>query len=170
MNNKKERQVSKMVLYNIIPRKRSNGLRVKRLFDEPFELMGNRISSLFDDFFEGFGAELEVFSPRMDVTENEKEISIALELPGVSKKDIHLSLENDCLAIEGEKKEEHEEKEKGYSHIERSYGSFRRVIPLHAEVDNGKVKATFKKGVLTVQLPKSKETQKIAKNIPIENN
>ena len=106
----------------------------------------------------------------MDVAENEKEFSVALELPGVSKKDINLSLEEDCLTIEGEKKEGHEEKEKGYSHIERSYGTFRRVIRLYAEVDQGKVKATFKKGVLTVKLPKSKEAQKVTKNIPIENN
>ncbi len=159
-----------MVLYNIIPRKRNNGLRVRRLFGEPFELMNNRMSSLFDDFFEGFGTELEAFSPRMDVAENEREFTVALELPGVNKKDIHLLLEKDSLTIEGEKKEEHEKKEKGYSHIERSYGSFRRVIPLQAEVDESKVKATFKKGVLTVKLPKSIETQKTTKNIPIENN
>ena len=170
MNNKKERQVSKMVLYNIIPRNRNNGLKVRRFFDEPFELMGNRMSRMFDDFFAGFGTELEAFSPHMDVTENEKEFLVALELPGVSKKDVQLTLEKDCLTIDGEKKEEHEEKEKGYSHIERSYGSFRRVIPLHVEVDESKIKATFKKGVLTIKLPKSKESQKIAKNIPIENN
>ncbi len=159
-----------MVFYNIIPRKRNNGLGVRRLFDEPFELMGNRMSSFFDDFFEGFGTELEAFSPRMDITENEKEFSVALELPGVSEKDIHLSLEKNCLTIEGEKKEEHEEKEEGYRHIERSYGSFRRVIPLSTEIDESKVKAAFKKGVLTIKIPKSKEAKKIAKDIPIENN
>jgi HSP20 family protein len=159
-----------MVLYNIIPRTRNNGLRVRRLFDEPFELMGNRMSRVFDDFFEGFGTKLEAFSPRMDITENEKEFSLALELPGVSKKDIKLSLEGDCLTIEGEKKAEHEEKEKGCTHIERSYGSFRRVIPLNADVDEGKIKATFEEGVLTVRLPKSKKAEKVAKDIPIETN
>jgi HSP20 family protein len=159
-----------MLLYNIIPRKRNNGLRVRRLFDEPFELMGNRMGRFFDDFFECFGTELEAFSPRMDVAENEKEFSVALELPGVSGKDVHLSLEKDCLIVEGEKKETHEEKEKGYSHIERSYGSFRRVIPLYAEIDANKAKATFKKGVLTIKLPKSVKGRETIRKIALENN
>ncbi len=62
------------------------------------------MGSLFDDFFEGFETELEAYSPRMDVTENEKEFSVALELPGVSKKDVHLSLEKIVLSLKARKK------------------------------------------------------------------
>jgi len=167
---KKERQVSKMVLYNIIPGKKNNELRVRRFFDEPFNLINGRMGRLFDDFFEGFGTEVEVFSPRMDITENEKEFLVTVELPGVAKKDVHLTLEKDYLTIEGQKKEEHQENEKGYTHIERSYGSFRRTIPFSAEIEQNKVKATFKKGVLTVELPKSRKAQKTARDIPIDNN
>ena len=70
--------------------------------------------------------------------------------------------------IEGEKREEQEEKGKEYYRMERNYGSFRRVIPLPAEVDESKAEANFSKGVLTIRLPKTPEAQKTARKIEIK--
>ena len=72
----------------------------------------------------------------------------------MDEKDVKTELENATLTIRGEKKEEHEEKERHWHRVEHSYGSFYRVIPLPAKVDGGKAKAKFQKGVLTVTVPK----------------
>ncbi len=137
----------------------------------PFTLLRREMDSLFDNFFQGFDVEplesrMGVFSPKVDVTENDKEINISAELPGLDEKDIDVSLHNDMLVIKGEKKEEKEDKGKDYYKMERSYGSFSRTIPLPVEVETDKVQAKFKKGVLSISLPKSAkavaETKKIA--------
>ena len=129
------------------------------------------MDSLFDNFYRGFDigpfeSRLGAFSPKVDVTENDKEIKISAELPGMDEKDIEVSLHNDMLTIKGEKKEEKEDKGKDYYRMERSYGSFLRTIPLPAEVETDKVEAKFKKGVLSITLPKTAkavaETKKIA--------
>jgi len=144
---------------------------VRREEYEPFSLFRHEMNRLFDDFFRGFELEpferrLRTFTPSVDVFENDKEIKITAELPGMDDKDIDVSLNKDSLTIKGEKKEEKEEKKKDYYHMERSYGSFSRTIPLPAEVDTDKVKAEFKKGVLMVTMPKTskaiEETKKIA--------
>src|SRR6266567_90639 len=84
----------------------------------------------------------------------DKEIKVSAEIPGVEPKDIDVSVEDGILTIKGEKKYEREEKEKGQYRMERSYGSFERTIELPAEVDESKAKAEFKKGVLRLTLPK----------------
>jgi Molecular chaperone (small heat shock protein) len=126
-----------------------------------------RPASLFDlmeDFwkspFEGFpGMPLrDMAYPAVDVSEDEKEITVKAELPGLEAKDVELSLENNVLFIKGEKKFEGEEKKENYLRIERSYGSFVRSVPLPREVKSEKVKARFDKGVLTVSLPKAEKT------------
>jgi HSP20 family protein len=137
----------------------------------PFALFRNEMNTLFDNFFSGLDTEpltarFGSFTPTVDVKESEKDFTVAAELPGMDDKDIEVSLGRDSLTIRGEKKEEKEDKGKNYYRIERSYGSFSRTIPLPAEVDVEKVKAEFKKGVLTVTAPKTakaiKETKKIA--------
>lgn len=155
-----------MVLYNIIPRKKNNALRV----NDPFEFFSNRMSHFFDEIFGESETALTAFSPRLDVSENEKEFSVTVELPGVDQKDLKLSLENGYLTIEGEKKEETESTEKGYHHVERTYGSFHRAIPFDSEIEEDKIKAKFRKGVLTVKLPKVPQAKNEAKAIPISNN
>jgi HSP20 family protein len=113
-----------------------------------------------------FEGRIGAFSPKVDVTENEKEFNISAELPGMDDKDIDVSLQNDMLTIRGEKKEEKEDKGKDYYRMERSYGYFSRTIPLPVEVETDKVDAKFKKGVLTITLPKTAkavaETKKIS--------
>jgi HSP20 family protein len=146
-------------------------LPVKREEYSTFSLFRQEMNRLFDNFFRGFDIEpfekrFGAFSPSVDITETDKEIKVAAELPGMDDKDIDVSLTKDTLTIKGEKKEEKEEKKKDYYRMERSYGSFSRTIPLPVEIDTEKVKAQFKKGVLTVNLPKTakaiKETKKIS--------
>lgn len=137
----------------------------------PFSLFRSEMNRLFDNFFRGvdiepFEKRFGAFQPDIDVTETDKEIKVSAELPGMDDKDIDVSLTKDSLTIKGEKKEEKEEKKKDYYRMERSYGSFSRTISLPIEIDADKAKAQFKKGVLTITLPKTtkaiKETKKIS--------
>ena len=86
----------------------------------------------------------------------------------MEEKEIEVSLADDALTIQGEKKEEKEQKDKGYYQLERSFGSFRRVLPLPAGVDTQKAEASFKKGVLTITIPKVEEAKSKVKKIAIK--
>lgn len=101
----------------------------------------------------------DAFLPSLDVGEGKKEITVKAEIPGVEAKDIDVSLDGRTLTIKGEKKQEKEEKEENYHCIERSYGYFNRSIELPAEVDPSDIDASYKKGVLTVTLKKSKVSE-----------
>ena len=125
----------------------------RRMFDvEPFfrrELMGHGI-------------------PAVDIAEKEKSFEITAELPGMDEKNIEIKLSNGNLVIKGEKKEEAEEKKKGYYLSERHYGSFEPIFNLPKGVDADKVEASFSKGVLTIILPKKPEAIKPEKHIDIK--
>jgi len=134
---------------------------MSRIIDEFF----NRplaLGSFLDDFAFPAG-----FSPRLDVAETDKEITISAELPGLEPEDIHLTLDHNCLTISGEKQAEKEEKGKRFYRMERSYGSFYRSIPLPDEVDENKIEASYKRGVLKIRLPKTVQSQRTSKRIPI---
>ena len=113
---------------------------------------------LFNPLFRGDLAiiheELETVVPRVNVAESEKEYRVTAELPGVDEKDIRVNVTSEGLSISGEKKQDTEEKGKSFHRFERSYGTFERLLPLAEDVDRAKAEATFKKGVLTVILPK----------------
>jgi HSP20 family protein len=144
---------------------------VKRDYENPFALSHHGMDTLFDDFFRGFeidpffGRHSVSFSPKVDITESDTEIRVSAELPGINEKDIDITLNHDSLTIKGEKKEEKEDKGKDYYRMERSYGSFCRSIPIPVEIETDKVKASYKKGILTIKIPKSpksiEETRKI---------
>lgn len=106
------------------------------------------------------------FSPKIDVSETNSAVKVTAELPGIEEKQLDVSLAGDTVTIRGEKKEEKETKEKQFYRMERSYGSFQRTIALPAEIDPDKAKAAFKKGVLTLELPKSGKPRKERK-VPI---
>lgn len=108
------------------------------------------------------------WSPRLDVSETEKALEVVADLPGLEKKDISVSLEDDLLIIKGERKEEKESKEKLFHTIERSSGSFYRALRLPVEVEKDKIDANFKDGVLTLNLPKTKESKKKVSQIDIK--
>lgn len=109
------------------------------------------------------------FSPKIDIRESETEIKVRAELPGLSQDQVSVNVTDEALVIKGEKKEEHEEKdEKNVKrYVERSYGSFQRVIPLNLEVEHDKVDASFKNGILTVVLPKSTKEKNKVKSVNI---
>ena len=150
---------------------------VRREWEHPFASFQREMNRLFDNFFGGFSLSpwtpLErgaapTFTPRVDVSETDKEIRVSAELPGMEEKDIDVSLTQDTLTIKGEKKEETEDKGKDYYRVERSFGSFMRSIPLPVEVDTDKVEATFKKGVLDITLPKTAKAIQQTKKIPLK--
>lgn len=154
-----------------VQKKDKGDLAERRTLTNPFYAFRQEMDKLMENFFGGFdlrpfGRKPEVFTPRIDVIDTDKEIRVSAELPGLDEKDIDVSLTKESLTIKGEKKEEKEEKGKDYYRSERSYGSFTRTIPLTLQVDAEKVTASFKKGVLTVTLPKTKqalsETKKVA--------
>jgi HSP20 family protein len=134
------------------------------------------MNRLFDRFAGGwdlgrFGGGLPyagAFAPNVDVNEDDKQIRVQAELPGLDENDIELSLHDNVLTIEGEKKEEREETNEGRTYSECRYGHFRREIPLSAEVETDKVDATFKKGVLTVTLLKTPQAQAERKRIEVK--
>jgi HSP20 family protein len=125
---------------------------------EPFkELVSLRGD--FDRFFESFFGGLPVvqedlWAPVVDIVENNGNIEVKAELPGMSKEDIKVTVKDNILSLSGERKQEKETKEKTYHRIERFYGSFCRNIPLPESVEADKVKASYKDGVLNIILPK----------------
>ncbi len=123
------------------------------------------MDDLFGSFFGGWPTTAEkAYWPAMDVSQDENEIEVKAELPGCKPEDIDINVHGTTLTISGEKKAEEEKKEKGYYHIERSYGSFQRQINLPSEVDPAKVKAAYDDGILTITLPKAEK----AKSVKIE--
>ena len=106
--------------------------------------------------------------PAVDLAEKDGEYEITAELPGLDEKDVELRLSNGVLSISGEKKAEHEEKDKNYHFSERRYGSFRRSFRVPEGVDESKIEAHFEKGVLTVKLPKSQQSADSGKKIEIK--
>jgi HSP20 family protein len=167
-----------MPVPNLIPWKRSEKkVPVKYEEQHPLTTFQQEINRLFDDFFSrGFGLtrfgdfaeRFGDFSPQVDITETDKALTVAAELPGLDEKDVEVTLTSNALTISGEKKAEQEEKGQNYYRMERSYGSFRRTIPLPYEIEADKVEAQFKKGVLTITLPKTEAVQKQVKRITVK--
>jgi len=106
--------------------------------------------------------------PAVDVVESEKAYQITADVPGMDEKNIEVKVADGVMTIKGEKQEEKEEKRKDYHLQERSFGSFQRSFQLPETVDPDKIEASFKKGVLTVTLPKKPEAQKPAKKIEVK--
>ncbi|MES2526741.1 MAG: Hsp20/alpha crystallin family protein [Bdellovibrionota bacterium] len=133
--------------------------------------------NIFSDFFDLYAREFfdpmmgeenaETFSPKVEVKETEKGYSVRAELPGVSEEDISLSLDDNCLILQGEKKEESSSEDKKQFRSEFSYGSFYRTIPFRFDVDNNRIEATFKNGILHVSLLKKEDGTEKSKKIKI---
>jgi HSP20 family protein len=130
----------------------------------------DEMDKLLDDFYGRLSPSAESYEgdwlPAMDMKETDNEIVACIELPGLSKGDIKVSVRNDVLSVSGEKKAEKSEQKENLHRVERSYGYFKRSVALPVEVDSEKVKATFKDGVLKITLPKV-ESRK-PKEIPIQ--
>jgi len=115
------------------------------------------MDDLFDSFFRGLDRPFAGYKawPAIDVAEEDEAIIVRAEVPGCKADDIEISVHGNTLTISGEKKLEEEKKEKGYYHMESTYGSFRRELNLPVEVDANKIEAVCKDGVLSVTLPKA---------------
>ncbi|MGE3611501.1 MAG: Hsp20/alpha crystallin family protein [Bacteriovoracaceae bacterium] len=139
-------------------------------------------SSLRDemmDFFDRFSRDLSPFSsmnltegtnfftPRIEVKDKGNSFLVRAEIPGMSDKDINISVSGNELILEGEKKQESSGEEKGVYHSEFSYGSFYRAIPLTDDADLEKVNATYENGILKVTVAKRPEAERKSKKIPI---
>jgi HSP20 family protein len=170
-----------MNVKDLIPWNRENS-RVPAAYREsdPFMTLQREVNRLFDDVWRGldmpsFGrlpslsantrAGWSAGWPSVEVSETDKEIRVTAELPGLEDKDVEVLLDDDVLTVRGEKKSETEDKERQFS--ERFYGRFERRIALGGDVEEDKVQASFKNGVLTVILPKAEQAQSTAKRIAI---
>ena len=134
---------------------------------DPFrelEEMTNRLSRLFEHpaLRTGNGRETLTVAdwvPSVDISETDTEYLIKAELPEVKKEDVKVTLQDGVLTIQGERKQEKEEKRKKFHRVERSYGSFVRSFTLPDYVDDTKARAEFKEGILNLHLPKSERTK-----------
>lgn len=167
-----------MSVRDLIPWGRESN-RVPSLFrdDErdPFMTLHREVNRLFDDVFRGFDSGLPTWGrlssnggrwPNLEISDNEKEVRVTAEVPGMEEKDIEVLLDDGVLTLKGEKRSESEDKDRQFS--ERFYGRFERRIPLGYEIEEEKVDAHFKNGLLTITLPKTAKAQAQAKRIEIK--
>src|SRR5882672_10100799 len=128
-----------------------------------FSTLQDRVNRIFRQSYspEGPGDALTTsnFAPPVDVYEDEHNISLKIEVPGIDEKDIDVSIENNTLTVHGERKLEKDEKEENYRRIERQYGSFTRSFTLPNSVDPSQVSAHYDKGVLKISLAKKAEAK-----------
>jgi len=149
----------------------------------PFESLRREVDRLFEDFQVGSwrspfaGGLFDIppiwrgetgKAPAVDVVDTDKAYEITAELPGMNESDIDVKFSDGTLTIKGEKRDEKEEKKKGYYLSERRYGSFQRSFGVPDGVDVDKIEANFKNGVLTVTLPKTPQAQTSEKKISIK--
>ncbi|WP_028580882.1 Hsp20/alpha crystallin family protein [Desulfogranum japonicum] len=145
----------------------------------PLAHVHHEMDRLFEEAFRGFGMSpfrthafptmenTGFLKPQVDIGATEKEYSITVEVPGVAEKDVRVEVTNNTMTICGEKKQEKEEKDKNYYRVERSYGSFQRVLSLPDDADQDNIKATFNNGILTITMPRKSLPQSETKKIQI---
>ena len=133
---------------------------------DPFrelEEMSNRLNRMFARPAARVNGKEQIivadWTPSVDITETDSEYQIKAEIPDVRKEDVKVTLEDGVLTIQGERKQEREEKGRKYHRVERSYGSFVRSFSLPDVIEEEKVKAEFKDGVLNLYLPKSEKAK-----------
>ncbi|HEX3103105.1 MAG TPA: Hsp20/alpha crystallin family protein [Terriglobales bacterium] len=127
-----------------------------------FSTLQDRMNRLFRDSY-GDGREealaTSTFAPPVDVYEDEHNVTLKIEVPGIDEKDLDVRIENNTLTVHGERKFEKEEKEENYRRVERQYGNFTRSFTLPNTVDPEQVQAQYEKGILKIQLAKKAEAK-----------
>jgi HSP20 family protein len=128
-----------------------------------FVTLQSRMNRLFQDSYSPEGSNealtTTTFTPAVDVYEDEHNVTLKIEVPGVEEKDIDVRVENNTLSVHGERKFEKEEKEENYRRVERQYGSFTRTFTLPSSVDPEKIQANYDRGVLKIELAKRAEAK-----------
>lgn len=134
---------------------------LSRYRNAPLRSLQDEVNRLFETVFPGRlddedGRTMSaVWSPRMDLAETDGAFELSVDLPGLSREDVSLHLEDNRLVISGERREKKETKDRNVIRMERTFGPFYRSLPLPKSVKEGDVKAAFKDGVLTVTIPKT---------------
>jgi HSP20 family protein len=127
---------------------------------------------MFEDFMGGlpsmFHRGMPMMTPSMNLAETEKTYEVTIDLPGMDEKDVEITLKDGVLMVKGEKKVEHEEKDKTFHVVERSFGAFSRAIRVPEAVEEDKIAARFEKGVLTISLPRAPEVAKEVRKIEVK--
>jgi HSP20 family protein len=162
-----------------VKHREKRGYLPERYYDPTFPIHRD-IDRLFDHFFRGFGdmgrgnlgsfpafGEGGLLKPKVDLSATEREYLLTIEIPGVSEKDVSVDISGTTMTVKGEKRQEKEEKETNYYRIERSYGSFQRVLSLPDDVDQAAIKASFKNGVLSITMPRTSPPKGETKQIEI---
>lgn len=170
-----------MALTNLIPWRRSHGGRLDPLTRAETSLSAfqREMNRMFDEFWGNGGTRSlamrpmeapHLFVPTIELSEKDDTLTISAELPGMSEKEIDVALSPDGtqLTIQGEKRLERKREDENFYACERAYGAFRRGIDLPAAVDPNKVEASYRDGVLTVELHKSDEEGRQLKHIKIK--
>src|ERR1700692_2875833 len=141
-----------MRLRSLVPSREPNAL-----MPPGFGLFGlhREIDRLFNEFAQGVGPDgAKNIVPSIEISETDKAIEISAEMPGLERKDVEITIEDDTLTIRGEKKIEENQKDKNIKHSERAYGVFLRVLQLPPGIDLSSVQATMSNGVLKITIPK----------------
>ena len=145
-------------------------IQTRRPADDMIQLSG-RLHRMMDDVFGSYPYDAgtstvnSMWAPPVDVFEDTDDIKLVAELPGMKSEDVKISLENNTLTLQGEKKQVAEEKTERVHRYERSYGRFERVFTLPSTVDPERIEASFDNGILTVVLPKSERAR--PREIPV---
>lgn len=138
--------------------------------------MESEFNRLFDSFRQAVKGEhiggslfgTDWFKPSLDVASDEKEYSVKIELPGIEASNVSIEYSNQTLKIKGEKRQQKEEKDKNYYRVERSYGSFERILDLPEDSDADNILSNYKDGVLTITIPRKMLPKKDTKKIDIK--
>lgn len=155
---------------SFLTNKSNNGSR--NLPSKSHRFSDTDIFKSFDDFFnqrsDFYDSALTSFSPMVNIDETDDAYHVEAELPGVKKEDVDISLKDDYLVIKGEKKSFHEEKKNKYHRVERSHGSFYRTIALPGDIDQDKISAELKDGLLEIEIKKVANADNKEKKISVQ--
>lgn len=139
--------------------------QIDRIFDQAFRGFG---VTGFGDVFPARMAENLLLKPSVDVGATDDRYTISVEVPGVEEDDVSLELDGDRLIVLGEKRQESEDKQKDFYRVERSYGSFQRVLSLPADADRDRIDARFRNGVLKISMPRTGKPESKGRVIEIQ--
>jgi HSP20 family protein len=143
-----------------LPARTSRGLR--SFFEgDPLRSLQEEMDSLLSRFSQDWGGDWlpRGYAPSLDLSESDEAVQVRMDVPGIAPKDIDIEIVGNTLRVKGERREEKEEKGKTFHRVERRSGEFARMVTLPCAVQEAKVQADYKDGVLTVTLPKSEQAK-----------
>ena len=162
--------------FNLTPRSRPSNINIRKE-RSGFPSLRNEINNVFDDFFSDFQSDLpslslwsedQALTLPVDIVETDNGFKIEAELPGMKQEDVEVTVNDGYITIKGEKKSSKEDKGENYVRRERYYGTYQRTISLPENANEDKAKASFKKGVLWVEIPKKEGSVKKARKLDIK--